>query len=72
MKVLDLVVLQKNLPTHRLKKGDVGTVVHVHPNNGCEVEFVTLDGKTLAVVSLKSSEIRKAGKRQIPHVRAVA
>ena len=72
MKELETVVLVKDLPEHRLKKGDVGTVVHVHPKNGYEVEFVTLGGETLAVLSLDSSDVRKTEKREIPHVRAVA
>jgi hypothetical protein len=72
MKELETVVLVKDLPDHRLKSGDVGTVVHVHPKGGYEVEFVTLGGETLAVVSLTSSDIRRTEKREIPHVRAVA
>lgn len=59
MKELETVVLVKDLPEHRLKKSDVGTIVHLHPKGGYEVEFVTLGGETLAVVSLKSSDIRK-------------
>lgn len=72
MKELETVVLVKDLPEHRLKRGDVGTVVHAHPKGGYEVEFVTLDGETIAVVSLSATDVRKSGKREIPHVRAVA
>lgn len=72
MKELDTVVLVKDLPEHRLESGDVGTVVYVHPEGGYEVEFVTLGGETIAVVTLKSSDVRKTEKGEIPHVRAVA
>ena len=66
------MVLTKDLSKHGLKKGDIGTIVHVHPGSGYEVEFVTLGGDTVAVVSLKDSDIRLTAKREIPHVRAVA
>lgn len=71
IKELETVVLTKDLPRHGLKEGDIGTVVHLHPSGGCEVEFVTLGGDTVAVVSLKDSEIRLTAKKEIPHVRAV-
>ena len=72
IKELDIVVLTKNLTRHGLKKGDVGTVVLSHPKGGYEVEFVTLGGDTIGVVTLKPDDIRLTGKREIPHVRAVA
>ena len=46
---LDLVVLKRDLPDTRLAAGDVGTVVLVHQQGaGCEVEFTTLSGDTVA------------------------
>lgn len=47
---LDSVVLTVDLPAHHLRKGDIGTVVLTHGDRGYEVEFVTPDGKTIAVV----------------------
>ena len=49
---LDRVVLTTNLRKHGLKRGDVGTVVLRHGSRGYEVEFMTLDGQTVAVVSV--------------------
>ena len=72
MKELETVVLTKDVSDHHLKRGDVGTIVHVHPAGGFEVEFVTLDGETIGVLSLDPSDIRRAEKGEIPHVRAVA
>ncbi|MEX1139692.1 MAG: DUF4926 domain-containing protein [Bacteroidota bacterium] len=72
IKELETVVLTRDILNHRLKRGDVGTIVAVHPGGGYEVEFVTLDGETLGVLSLTSSDVRKAEKGEIPHVRAVA
>ena len=73
IKELDTVVLDVDLPEHHLEKGDIGTVVLVHQNNkGYEVEFITLEGETLVVISLFPSQIRTVQKREIPHVRLVA
>jgi Domain of unknown function (DUF4926) len=46
------VVLTADLPEHGLKAGDLGTVVLVHRHGVYEVEFMALDGETVAVVSL--------------------
>ena len=34
-------------------------------------EFVTLDGETVAVVSVHASQVRPVGQREIAHVRAL-
>ena len=72
IKELDHVVLTPDLPEHRLRKGDVGTVVLIHGDRGYEVECVTLDGVTLAVVSLEVSSVRPIGAGEIAHARQVA
>jgi len=46
-----------------------GTVLLVHNGCGYEVEFVTLDGETVAVVSLSSDNVRPVGKGEIAHAR---
>ena len=69
---LDLVVLKRDLPKERLAAGDVGTVVLVHRQGaGYEVEFTTLSGDTVAVVSLDASDVRPVEAREIIHARAV-
>ena len=72
IKQLDTVVLTEDLPTHGLLRGDLGTVVLVHAAGGYEVEFMTLDGETLAVVSMFPSQVRPVGRREIAQARAVA
>jgi hypothetical protein len=73
IKELDTVVLDVDLPEYHLEKGDIGTVVLIHQNHkGYEVEFITLEGETLVVISLFPSQIRTVQKREIPHVRLVA
>jgi hypothetical protein len=70
---LDRVILTEDLPNHGLEAGDVGTVVLVHRGGaGYEVEFVALDGETIAVVSAHPHQIRQAASREVPHARAVA
>jgi hypothetical protein len=39
LKVCDTVVLEKDLPTHGLPRGDVGTVAEVYELDGLEVEL---------------------------------
>lgn len=73
MDELDLVVLTRDLPNERLAAGDVGTVVLVHEHGaGYEVEFTTLSGDTVAVVTLDASDVRPVGVREIVHARAVS
>lgn len=69
---LDNVVLTVDLPQHRLCRGDVGTVVLLHGDRGYEVEFVALNGETLAVVSVERSQVRPIGAGEIAHARQVA
>ena len=70
---LDNVVLAVDLPELDLAAGDVGTVVMVHDaGRGYEVEFVTLDGETLAVVTLEADRVRPIGRGEIAHARRVA
>ena len=69
---LNTVVLTIDLPEHRLRKGDIGTVVLVHGDRGYELEFVALDGETLAVASLDRAQVRPIGKGEIAHARQVA
>ena len=72
LKELDTVVLAVDLPEHGLSRGDLGAVVLVHEDKGYEVEFMTLDGETLAVVSLFADQVRPVGHREIAHARAVS
>ncbi len=67
------VVLTANLPAERLTVGDVGTVVHVYQGGDAfEVEFSTLTGETVAVVTLKGTQLRAVDHREVTHARRVA
>ncbi len=66
----DCVVLTRDLAAEGLKAGDIGTVVHIHQGGaGYEVEFMTLAGETVSVVTLLPSQLRAIARRDIAHVR---
>lgn len=66
----DCVVLTSDLPAAGLRAGDVGAVVHVHADGaGYEVEFVTLTGETIGVVTVLVSQLRPVSRHDISHVR---
>lgn len=70
IKELDKIILTSDLPEYSLEQGDIGTVVLVHQGGkGYEVEFVTLDGETVAIVSLHSIQVRPIGRREIARSR---
>ena len=73
IKELDPVVLTKSLPEHGLRAGDVGWVVMIHAAGaGYEIEFVTLTGDTLSVVTLPANTVRPVRRKEIAHARKVA
>ncbi|MSP89112.1 MAG: DUF4926 domain-containing protein [Alphaproteobacteria bacterium] len=53
--------------------GDVGYVVLVHRNGaGFEVEFATLAGEIVSVVTVPAGAVRPVGAGEIAHARRVA
>ena len=69
----DCVVLTTNVPDEGLEAGDIGTVVHVHKGGeGYEVEFMTLTGETVAVVTLVAGQVRPLNRRDLAHTRELA
>jgi hypothetical protein len=73
VKELDPVVLVADIPDYHLAAGDIGTVVLVHQGGGgYEVEFIALDGETIAVVTVSADQVRPVRHREIPHARQVA
>ena len=66
----DCIVLSQGLPENSLEAGDIGTVVHIHKGGaGYEVEFMTLAGETVDVVTLLPSQLRPITRRDLAHVR---
>ena len=69
----DCVALTTNVPGEGLEAGDVGTVVHVHKGGeGYEVEFMTLTGDTVAIVTLLAGQVRPLTRRDLAHTRELA
>ena len=56
--LLDTVVLDRDLPEHGLRKGDIGAVVEIYEPDALEVEFVTASGSTVALVTIDSKGVR--------------
>jgi hypothetical protein len=66
---LDTVVLNRDLPSQGLRKGDLGAVVQVYAPEELEVEFVTASGRTEALVTLKVTDVRAVGDSDLVSVR---
>ena len=69
--LLDTVVLDRDLPEHGLRRGDLGAVVDMHDPDGLEVEFVLASGKTQALVSLRYEDVRAVGEADLIAVRVL-
>ena len=66
----DRIVLTSDVPDASLKAGDVGTVVHIHAEGAAfEIEFLTLDGKTAAIATVKGDQVRPVTPRDLTHAR---
>ncbi len=70
IKVLDTVVLNKDISEYNLKKGDLGAVVEIYRPDGIEVEFIMGSGKTRALVTLKNKDVRSLSASDVLAVRS--
>ena len=69
----DRVVLTEPVAKEGLEAGDVGTVVHLYGDGeALEMEFVVLDGHTVAVATVEASDVRPVMPSEIPHARELA
>jgi hypothetical protein len=67
--LLDTVVLNRDLPEHGLRAGDLGAVVELYGADALEVEFVQASGRTKALLTLKPSDLRSVSETDIVTVR---
>ncbi len=73
IKELDSIVLKHDIDDYGLKEGDVGAIVHRYPDGDVyEVEFITAEGRTIAVLTLTSKDVRMMQRTEILHVRETA
>lgn len=55
-----------------LKSGDVGTIIHIHPDEeALVVEFMSLDGDTVAIATVLLSQARLVTNADLTHARTV-
>ena len=57
IQLLDVVALTMDIPNYNLFRGEIGAVVECYPNDGYEVEFISLDGYTYALVALRGNQL---------------
>lgn len=67
--LLDTVVLTRDVPEARLRRGDLGAIVDLYGPNAYEVEFVAASGRTQALVTLMADDIRHVGDQDLVSVR---
>ena len=68
-KILDTVVLARDLPAHGLKKDDLGTIVELYEPDGLEVEFLMASGRTKVLATLNTGDVRSVGDTDLMSVR---
>ncbi|MCO6454358.1 MAG: DUF4926 domain-containing protein [Pirellulaceae bacterium] len=68
-----LVLLDCDPPHEELKRGDVGTVVHVYKGGrGYEVEFVDGVGRTVALITVGANDARPIAAGELLDARRTA
>jgi hypothetical protein len=66
---LEVVVLTHDVPTHGLRRGDLGTVVEIYGPLSIGVEFVAASGRTQALVTLHPTDLRPVADDDLVAVR---
>mgnify|MGYP002789253459 CR=1 FL=1 len=67
---LDVVVLERDVPAHGLKRGDLGAVVDQVGPDAYLVEFVAGSGRTQALVTLRADDLRAVSDDDLLSVRS--
>jgi hypothetical protein len=68
------VALKADLPSYKLRRGDVATIVEKHPGQenqqpGYSLEVFNAVGETIAVVTVRESELEPLTDNEVLHVR---
>ena len=71
------VALKTDVPEHGLRRGDVATIVEYHRGRpgqepGYSLEAFNAVGETVAVITLRESQIEPLSAKEILHVRPPA
>jgi hypothetical protein len=70
-KLLDTVVLKRDVPEAGLRTDDLGAIVEVYEPDRFEVEFVAASDRTQALVTLRAEDLRHADDRDLIAVRSL-
>ncbi len=74
-KLFEEIVLTKDIPDTKLRKGDVATIVDHHPvangEDGYSLEVFDVLGNTIAVITLPESTIEPLTENEIFNVRSL-
>ena len=70
------VALATDLPEHRLRRGDVATLVEFHPGRpdqepGYSLEVFTATGETVTVVTVRESQVEALNSGEVLAVRSL-
>lgn len=68
-KLLDPIVLNRDIPEYGLRAGDLGAIIEIHDPEHVEVEFVAASGRTQALVTLNLSDVRHVSDADLVAVR---
>ena len=68
--------LQADIPEHKLRSGDVATIVEFHAGRpdqepGYSLEVFNAVGETIAVVTVRESQIKPLNGKEVLHVRQI-
>ena len=68
------IALRSDIPRHKLRSGDIATIVEHHPGSpgqepGYSLEIFNALGETLAVVTVPESQIEPLNSKEVLHVR---
>ena len=69
------VALAKDIPENKLRRGDLATIVDIHPANGGEaaysIEVFNALGETIAVTTVPESVLEELTANEVLHVRSL-
>jgi len=68
------VALRADIPAHKMRRGDVATIVEAHPGRpgqeaGYSLEVFNAVGQTIAVVTVRESQVEPLANNEVLHVR---
>ena len=65
--LLDTVIAAVNIPDQGVLAGDLGTIVEIYtaPQLAYEIEFVSPDGTTRALLTLSPEQVRRLAARDV-------